>query len=123
MTVRDEHTSMKGLAIVERYEAFVLYVYPVLQKAPRRDGNARDGFMATMFEQVALFHQAAKSDTPSRLYAADANMATLRFWLRFAANSKVRIITRTQERTALKLLAEVGGMLNAWIAKPKGERG
>ncbi len=127
--IRDHGASPKGmvngLAIVERYEAFVLYIYPILQAAPRKHGNARDGFMAAMFAQVGLFHQAAKSGQPSRLYAADANLATLRFWLRFAAHPKVRIIAPKHERAALKLLAETGAMLGAWIGKAKatGERG
>ena len=124
--VRDQNTNTRGLAIVERYEVFVLYLYPVLQAAPRRHGNARDGFMVAMFDQVALFHQAVKAGTPARLYAADANLATLRFWLRFAANPKVRIITPKHERAALRLLAEAGAMLGAWIANAKrktGERG
>lgn len=123
--IRDDNVSMPGLAIVERYEAFLLYTYRLLQAAPKRHGNARDAFMAIMFAQVALFHQAVKSATPARLYAADANMATLRFWLRFAANPEVKIITPRHHRAALKLLDEAGRMLGAWIrdAKPTGERG
>jgi hypothetical protein len=98
----------------------VTYLYPILQRCPRAHGNLRDAFMAALFDQVGLFYQAAKSRQPSRLYAADANLATLRFWLRFAADPKLRIVTPGQHRHALRLLAETGAMLGQWIKSAKG---
>lgn len=91
------------------------YLYPIVQRCPRRHGKLRDALLDVMVEQVGLFYQAAKSRQASRLYAADANLATLRFWLRFAADPAIRIITPGQHRAALKLLAEVGAMLGSWI--------
>jgi hypothetical protein len=118
--IRDEHAGTQGLAIIDKYEEAVTYLYPILQRCPRAHGNVRDAMMAALFEQVGLFYQAAKSRQPSRLFAADANLATLRFWLRFAANPKFKIITPHQNRQALRLLAEVGAMLGAWIKTAKG---
>ncbi|MDX8513559.1 diversity-generating retroelement protein Avd [Mesorhizobium captivum] len=118
--IRDERAGTQGMAIIDRYEDAVNYLYPILQRCPRAHGNVRDAMMAVLFDQVGLFYQAAKSRQPSKLYAADANLATLRFWLRFAANPRLKIISPAQHRTALRHLAEVGAMLGAWIKTAKG---
>lgn len=47
--VRDENTSTDALAIVEKYEAFVNYLYPILQNSPRRHGILRDAVLAALF--------------------------------------------------------------------------
>lgn len=114
--ITDNPSSKTGLAIVERYETVVAYLYPIVQRCPRRHGMLRDALLGLIVDQVGLFYQAAKSRQASRLYAADANLATLRFWLRFVADPSIKIITPAQHRAALKLLAEVGAMLGAWIA-------
>lgn len=116
----DETSSFRQLAIVEKYERFVEYLYPVLQNCPRRHGIARDAVLKAMFEQVDLFIIAGKSKQASRLYSADANLALLRFWLRFLASPARKIITPNQHRVAAEQLAEVGRMLGAWIKSAKG---
>ncbi len=93
--VRDEFVKPHDLAIIEKFEAAVTYLYPILQSAPRRHAALRDNIMGLLFEQVSLLYQAAKSRQASKLYAADANMATLRFWLRFAADSETPNLCRT----------------------------
>lgn len=117
--VRDENVVYPGLAIVEKYEQVVNYLYPILQNAPRKHGVARDMALRTMFEQVELFISAGKSRQASRLYSADANLAALRFWLRFMVSPARKIITPHQHRTASVLIAEVGRMLGAWIKTAK----
>jgi hypothetical protein len=47
----------------------------------------------------------------------DADLAALRFWLRFIAHPDRRIITDSQRKVALATLNEVGRMLGSWIAK------
>ncbi len=118
--VRDENTVYPALAIVERYEQVINYLYPILQNAPRKHGIARDMALRAMFDQVELFISAGKSQQPSRLYSADANLAALRFWLRFMVAPGRRIITPHQHRAASALIAEVGKMLGAWIKTAKG---
>ena len=118
--IRDEHASPRGLAIVDKYEDVVFYLYPILQRCPQRHSCARDAMMAAMFGQVALLQHAAKSGQVSKLSAADVNLATLRFWLRFASNPAVKIITPRQHRRALALLDETGRMLGTWINTAKG---
>jgi hypothetical protein len=70
MIHRDETASAKQLAIVEKFEAFINYAYPIAQNIPRQHGVARDGFLHAVFSQVELFIVAGKSGQASRLYAA-----------------------------------------------------
>jgi hypothetical protein len=116
----DENSSYQQLAIVEKYERFIEYIYPILQNCPRKHGVARDAVLAAMFSQVDLFIIAGKSQQASRLYAADANLALLRFWLRFMSSPSRRLMTFHQHQTALVLIAEVGKMLGTWIKGMKG---
>jgi hypothetical protein len=117
MIVRDENTATDALAIVEKYEAFVNYLYPILQNAPRKHGVLRDVVLNALYPPIGALYQAAKSKQVSRLYAVDAEFATLRAFLRFLSQGGIRIITPKQHEVCLALLAEPGGMLNAWQRK------
>jgi hypothetical protein len=117
--VRDENSATDALAIVERYEAFVSYLYPILQTSPRRHGILRDKVLEKLFDPIGGLYHAAKSRQLSRLYAVDAEFATLRSFLRFLVKPGIRIVTPHQHEVALKLLSEAGGMLNAWQRKLK----
>lgn len=113
------------MAIVEKYETVIAYLYPVAQNLPRRHGVAREMFLECLLGQVQLFVEAGKSGQISRLYVADAGLAQLRFWLRFLTSKAVRGMTPHQEQTAQVLLAEVGRLLGGWIAgqKRRGQHG
>jgi hypothetical protein len=115
--VRDDHLATDALAIVEKYEAFVRYLYPILQTSPRRHGVLRDVVLRDLFEPIGGLYHAARSRQLSRLHAVDAQFATLRAYLRFLVLDGVRIITTKQQGTALALLAEPGRMLGAWQRK------
>ena len=119
MIARDETSATDALAIVEKYEAFVTYLYPILQNSPRRHGVLRDAVLAALFAPIGGLYHAAKSRQVSRLYAVDAEFATLRAFLRFLSQASVRIVTPRQHEVALALLAEPGRMLNAWQRKLK----
>jgi hypothetical protein len=108
-----QHACMEQLAIVEKYEGFVDYVYPLLRGLPRADYVLRDHATRAILEQVQLFIEAGKSGQVSRLYSADAGIAHLRFILRFCAAPTRKFISQHQHRTAAILLAEVGSMLGA----------
>ncbi len=114
-TLIDELAGHRQLAIVERYEAFVNYVYPIALNIRRTHHIARDRFVDAMFEQVSVFNQAGKSNQVSKLYVADAGLSDLRFLLRFLADEKRRLISLHQYEVADIHLAEVGKMLGAWI--------
>jgi hypothetical protein len=117
--VRDENTATDALVIVEKYEAFVNYLYPILQRSPRQHGVLRDAVLAALFVPIGDIYHAAKSKQVSRLYSVDAEFATLRAYLRFLSQGGIRIITPKQHVVALALLAEPGKILNAWQRKLK----
>jgi hypothetical protein len=117
MIVRDDNLQTDVLAIVEKYEVFVNYLYPILQRSPRQHGVIRDKVLAALFEPIGDLYHAAKSRQVSRLHVVDARFATLRSYLRFLVRNTVKIITPAQHRTALALIAEPGAMLGAWQRK------
>lgn len=51
------------MAIVEKYERVVAYLYPIAQSMPRRHGVARDMFLQCLLGQPDLFFQAGKIHT------------------------------------------------------------
>ena len=113
---------MQQLAVVERYERFVEYVYPILLGVRRAHHVARDLALAAVLEQAGLFIDAGKSGTLSRLYAADAGLARLRFYLRFLAGPKRKLVSLHQHQTAAIHLAETGAMLGAWIRRARAAK-
>lgn len=115
----DAIQTYEPMAVVEKYETVIKYLYPIAQSLPRKHGVARDMFLACLLGQVQLFVEAGKSTQVSRLYVADAGLSHLRFWLRFLCGEQVRGITPHQVKTAQVLVAEVGKMLGTWIVKQK----
>lgn len=112
--------SAQPLLIVEKYERVIAYLYPIIQNTPRRHGVARDKFLHCLFDQVNLITTAGKSGQISGLYKADANLAMLRFYMRFY-REQLRTMTPRQEEVAQSMIAEVGKLLGAWISnKRKG---
>lgn len=121
--VRDERATYEDMAIVEKYEAFLNYAYPKIQNCPRRHGVLRDQVLALILEPIPGFYAASRSSQPSRLYILDAQLAAIRFWLRFLSDDARAVLTTHQAARALAKLNEVGRMLGAWIAKSKGVSG
>lgn len=106
--------SAQPLLIVEKYERVIAYLYPIIQNTPRQHGVVRDRFMQCLFNQVDLINTAAKSNQISALYKSDANLAMLRFYMRFY-REQLKTITPHQETVAQSMIAEVGKMIGAWI--------
>jgi len=111
------YKSSEDLVLMEKYDDFLNYVYPIVVKAPRVHAVLRDLFLTAAIDQGRLFYEAAKSSQISKLYAADAGLALLRFHLRFMVKRKPPIITFNQHRTASVLIAEVGRMVGGWIGR------
>ncbi len=120
---KDENTATDALAIVEKYEGFVNYLYPILQNAPRKHSVLRDSVLAALFTPIGDLYHAAKSKQVSRLYAVDAELATLRAFLRLLVQSNIRIVTPKQHEIALSHIAHAGRMLNAWTRKLRSSEG
>ncbi|DAB41115.1 MAG TPA: hypothetical protein CFH81_02115 [Sulfurovum sp. UBA12169] len=103
------------LIIIEKYDEFVNYIYPVLQNIQRKHGVVKERVINLIFEQVEMFYKALKSNQKSRLYEADANLASLRYYLRFLADKNRKLITQKQHQVASIRLAEVGKILHSWM--------
>ena len=105
----------ENLIIIEKYDDFINYIYPVLQNVPRKHGVIKERLLNLLFEQIEVFYKALKSNQKSKLYEADAGLASIRHHLRFFADSNRRLISQKQHQVASIKLAEVGGVLNSWI--------
>ena len=117
--INDEILCVKQLQIVEKYERFANYIYPVLQNMRRTHGVLRDQVLKSVFLQIELLNRAGKSGQIARLYEADANLSNLRFYIRFLADPKRKLISQKQSTVSSVHLAEVGKMLGAWIRSKK----
>lgn len=117
--IKDQLACHTQLAVVEKYEAVITYLYPIAQNIPRSHGIAKAMFIECLLGQVKLFTEAGKSNQISRLYIADAGLAELRYWLRFVHGPLVRKMTSHQVEVAQVMIAEVGKMLGKWIATQK----
>lgn len=113
--VKDTGTCYDQMAIVEKYERVISYLYPIAQSIPRKHSTARDMFLQCLLGIPDALFQAGKSNQVSKIYTADAELAHLRFWLRFLLS--IRALTLHQLQTAQILLAEVGAMLGTWIKR------
>ncbi len=104
-----------GLVVVEKYETFLNYIYPVLQNIPRKHGILKEKIIQCVFAQVELLYKAIKSNHASKLYEADANLALIRFYLRFLADKKRSLVSPKKHQVASIYLADVGKMVGAMI--------
>jgi len=117
--VKDKNVTNDQMLIVEKYERVISYLYPIVQRTARKDAVVRDKMLSCLFDGANLFFQAGKSNQIGKLYAADANLALLRFYVRFYKEN-IRQLTTKQETHALALIGEVGNLLGSWIGRKKG---
>ena len=115
--IEEAGRSYDQMAVVEKYERIVSYLYPIAQSMPRKHGVARDMFLQCLLGQPELFFQAGKSNQVSKIYAADAGLAQLRYWMRFLI--KIRCMSQHQLETSQAMIGEVGAMVNGWIKRKK----
>jgi len=105
----------KKLVLVEKYDVFLNYFYPIVQNIPRKHGVLKERMTRLMFEEVELLYKAVKSDSKTKVYEADAALAVLRHHLRFMADTTRRLISQKQHQVASVHLAEVGKMIGQII--------
>lgn len=111
------------MAIVDRFDGFVNYLYPMLTNTSRQHRVLRDTAIAAVFDQYRLFHAAGKSSQVSRIYEADAGLAYLKELLRFMASPDRKLVSRRQYEVASVHLAETGAMLGAWVRSAQKRSG
>jgi hypothetical protein len=105
------------MLIIEKYERVINYLYPIAQTISNQHKIAKQLFLQVLFDQVQILIQGGKLNQISKLYQVDAGLASIRFWLRFFSNPKVKQITEHQKLTTEILLSEVGQILGSWIKK------
>lgn len=125
----------KDLILVEKYDEFLKYIYPKLQQIPKNHGILKTRAINLVFEQPEIFYKAIKSNHISKLYEADASLASIRHMIRFLSSfetvvyvedkknigKKIRkngkfLLDKTADRHASLLLVEVGKILGAAIS-------
>lgn len=115
-------SSHDQMVIVQKYETFINYFYPVAQNIPRQHGVVKHMFIKDMIHQVNMFIVAGKSSHIGRLYEADAGLTQLRYWLRFLQHKERNIITLRQHQIGSVMLAETGSILGSWISHRRESR-
>ena len=106
-----------NMIIVEKYEKLINYLYPILQSIPRTHGVAKNLAINDLLIAPSMMMIAGKTGQVSKLYVIDAQLATVRYWMRFLVVR--RCLTSHQQQTAQALMSEVGAILGAWIASKK----
>jgi len=120
-TPDSERHDYDQLLIIEKYETFLNYIYPIANNIPRQHGIAKTQFIEALVNQPSLFIEAGKTGQISRLYIADAGIANIRYWLRFWSDGRRASLNHHQHLTASIQLAEVGKILGAWISHKRGK--
>jgi len=95
-----------GLILIEKYDIFLHYIYPVLQDIPKSHGIIKARAIELVFLQPELIYRAIKSDHKSRLNEADAGLASIRHQLRFL--SSTRNIVNTLDKESGKPIRKIG---------------
>lgn len=112
--------NIKQLEIIEKYEEFVNYIYPICINIPKGGHvTLRNKMTECIFNQVELFVQAGKSNQISKLYLADAGLAMLRFYLRFLVHPNRKLISNNQHKVATLHLCEIENMMKDWMKAMK----
>ena len=109
--------SNRQMLIVEKYEKLINYLYPILQSIPRTHGVAKNLVLTDLLIVPSMMMIAGKAGQVSKLYLIDAQLATVRYWMRFLVVRKC--MTKHQEQTAQALMSEVGSILGSWISSKK----
>ena len=98
MTVKHDQ-----LVIVQKYETFLAYMYPIAQNLPRKHGVAKEMFLRDMLGQVELFIGSWRG------HAAFADTVNLRFWLdeQYHVADQLTAHRRTSRPTRDQLLEDL----------------
>lgn len=136
--IKEERTCYDQLAIVEKYNKCLYYLYNILQNFPSHHRVLRDVVLSHLFSVTPHFNLAAKTGLIRKLYDADAALADVRndlevmskiLWNKNDKGSVRTLLAANQREHCEAMLYAVGGMLNAWIRhknegrNPKGQTG
>lgn len=116
-------TRTERLVLIHKYNSFVDYIYNPLNTAPKSQQVLRDVVLGCILEQYSLLHKAIKSGMVSRMYDADAGLATIKSYIRLLSNADPtrRVLSLKQCETAETLLSECGKILGTMIRNKSGK--
>ena len=106
---------MQNLKIYQKIYDFALYMFPIIDKFPKREKFA----LSTQIKNVILDLErltikANKSrNKKSFLYELDVKLEELRFLLRFSSDR--RYLSRKSLAHATERITEIGKLLGGWI--------
>lgn len=110
-----EYIAIQPLAIIEKFEGAVNYLYPMLINMSHKHRVLRDATLSALLEQYRLFYEAAKSNQASKIYIADAGLAYVKNLLRVMADPSRKMLSRRQYEVASVHLSETGAMVGGWL--------
>ena len=118
-TKKDQAKESEGFLLIEYYDAVFAYLYKPLLNLPNNHSEFRKSMLRLILRIPGEIYLAAKLGQISKVYILDSSLAELRWHLRFAGknqeDSKMRLLTRHQQKTAEDLLSKVGSIVNGWI--------
>lgn len=117
--VSDHDLSFNQMLIIQKYEKFLNYVYPIVMSISRGHLVLKNVIVETIHKIPSLVYQAIKSENVSKLYNIDSVLSEIRFYLRRMVF--IKALTTKQLDHSLTLLSEVGKILGAWIKNKKNQ--
>jgi hypothetical protein len=101
------------MLVLEKYERVINYLYPIGQSIPRKHGLAREMFIKCLLQLPESIVVAGKSNQISKIFNVDAELAYLRFWLRFLVS--IGRMTVHQQQVSQAMISEIGAIVNIWV--------
>ncbi|NUW28998.1 hypothetical protein [Aliarcobacter butzleri] len=108
------------LIIIEKYDEFFEYTYPIIQSIPRKHGIFKRMLLELIINLDEYIYKVVKSNQVSKLYELDIKLDVLRHRLRQCTHNKRRFITDEQHLKISLKLNIVGKIIGAMIANNKG---
>lgn len=106
---------MKKLVLYQKYYDFMLYIFPVIDKFPKREKFALCSEMKNVVLKLnSLIIRTNKSRKKKQgAYEIDICLEELRMLIRFSHDRK--FLSRKSYEFSSKLLLEIGKILGGWI--------
>ena len=103
------------LIIMERYDEFFEYTYPIIQSIPRKHGIFKNLILEQIIGMDKHIYKVVKSNQIFKLYELDIELDALRHRLRLCTHNKRRFITNEQHLNLSLKLNVVGKIIGSMI--------
>ena len=104
------------LIIIEKYDEFLHYIYPVLQKITRTEGILKEDAIELIFGTPELIYRSIKSPQISKMYDVDIRLSVIRHRIRFLSDDRIKVISEKQSQVSQVKLGEVGRIVGKMIS-------